>query len=239
MSTPLVALIIGSGPNVGAHVAQKLKTEGYRVAVGSRNPDSEAFERQGLLPVPVDGTDSKSIKDAFKLVRDHLGEPNVVVYNLSLYVPPKSPNDPLSVSAEGFAKTCSVGSGVLVAAQEALDSFRSSKSSKAPKVFISTGNLLPFIKKTFPHFYALDLQKGIMATTMQYANQFYTEEGFRFHYATLVGPDGGIPNLASDAKEGFFTTGGPAHAEAYWNLISRAEAETWDYRFTYDGKKFG
>ncbi|KAF9071806.1 hypothetical protein BDP27DRAFT_1321398 [Rhodocollybia butyracea] len=239
MSSPLVVLIIGGGSNVGAHVAQKLKTEGYRVAIGSRNPDSEALKRQGLLPVSVDGADSKSIKDAFKLVRDHLGEPNVVVYNLGLHIPPKSPNDPLAVSAEDFAKTSNVGGGVLVAAQEALASFRSSKNSNAPKVFISTGNLLPFIKKTVPSFFALDLQKGIMATTMQYANQFYTEEGFRFHYATLVGPDGGIPNLSSDAKEGFFTTGGPAHAEAYWNLISRAEAETWDYRFTYDGKKFG
>ena len=38
----LIALVIGAGPGVGRHVAQKLKNEGYKVALGSRHPDFDS-----------------------------------------------------------------------------------------------------------------------------------------------------------------------------------------------------
>ncbi|KAJ3785813.1 hypothetical protein GGU10DRAFT_353779 [Lentinula aff. detonsa] len=231
-----VAFIIGGGSNVGIHVALKLRQEGYHVALGSRNPDAAALKEKDLFPVSVDGTSSASIKRAFDLVRTNLGEPGVVVYNVGLHYQPPLANDPLSVSSDDFAKSCNLEHGVFVAAQEALASFRSNKDS-TPKVFISTGNLLPFLKDMPPSFLALASQKVTMATMMDYASRAYAAEGIRFHYATLVGPDGAIPNLDPRAEVGFFNSG-PAHAEAYWNLISADTAKRWDYRFTYDGKPF-
>ncbi|KAJ4468838.1 hypothetical protein J3R30DRAFT_3714344 [Lentinula aciculospora] len=236
MSFTPIALIIGGGSNVGIHVARKLLKEGYHVALGSRNPDNDALRKNGLFPVSVDGTNSASIKKAFQQVRTNLGEPSIVVYNVGQHFQPPSTNDPLSVSSEDFAKSGELELGIFVSAQEALASFRSIKHS-TPKVFISTGNLLPFLKEAPVLFMTLASQKATMATLMDYANRAYATEGIRFHYATLVGPDGGLPNLSPSAEVGFFNSG-PAHAEAYWTLISAETAKNWDYRFTYDGKEF-
>lgn len=50
----------------------------------------------------------------------------------------------------------------------------------------------------------------------------------RFHYALLVGADGkSFPDFAG------FRSSGPVHAEVYWDLITRKEAENWDYRLVY------
>ena len=81
MSSP-IALIIGAGSNVGRGVALRLKREGYKIAVGSRRPDVAEAEKNGFLPVSVDATDSGSIDNAFKVVRESYGSaPNVVVFN--------------------------------------------------------------------------------------------------------------------------------------------------------------
>ncbi|KAJ4470594.1 hypothetical protein C8J55DRAFT_563922 [Lentinula edodes] len=231
-----IALIIGGGSNVGINVAKKLLKEGYGVALGSRNPDSAALKQQGIFPVSVDGTSSESIQKAFKSVRTNLGEPSVVVYNVSVHFPPPSANDPLSVSSDDFTKYCKLEHAVFVSAQEALASFRSIKHS-TPKAFISTGNILPFMNDGPIKFVIGALQKTTMATLMNYSNRAYAAERIRFHYATLVGPDGGIPNLNPLAEVGFFNSG-PAHAEAYWDLISAENAKSWDYRFTYDAKAY-
>ncbi|KAJ3878526.1 hypothetical protein F5051DRAFT_439596 [Lentinula edodes] len=225
-----IALIIGGGSNVGINVAKKLLKEGYGVALGSRNPDSAALKQQGIFPVSVDGTSSESIQKAFKSVRTNLGEP------ISVHFPLPTANDPLSVSSDDFTKSCKLEHAVFVSAQEALASFRSIKHS-TPKAFISTGNILPFMKDGPMNFVMGALQKTTMATLMNYFNRAYAAERIRFHYATLVGPDGGIPNLNPLAEVGFFNSG-PAHAEAYWDLISAEKAKSWDYRFTYDAKAY-
>ncbi|KAJ3761189.1 hypothetical protein EV360DRAFT_80464 [Lentinula raphanica] len=229
-----VAFIIGGGSNVGMHVAQKLKTEGYRVAFGSRNPDIATLEQKELFPVPVDASNPESIKSAFDLVRTNLGEPSIVVHNVGIHFQPPVRNDPFSVSSDTFAKSCNIQLALFVAVQEALASFRSDKST-TPKVFIGTGNGLPFLKNMPPFFLALASQKATMYTMMDYASRAYAPEGFRFHYATLVGPDGGLPNLDPSAEVGFYNSG-PAHAKAFWNLISADVAKSWDYRFTYAGE---
>lgn len=73
-----VAFIIGAGRHVGLAVATKLKQEGYKVAIGSRNP----LEKDGLVPIAVDVTDTDSISRAFDEVKEKLGSaPNVVVFN--------------------------------------------------------------------------------------------------------------------------------------------------------------
>ena len=76
----LVAFIIGAGPHVGAAVGTILKQNGYRVALGSRNPKIDETET-GFHRVKVDASSSENIQAAFQAVNAELGPPNVVIYN--------------------------------------------------------------------------------------------------------------------------------------------------------------
>ena len=77
----LVAFIIGAGPHVGAAVGTLLKQNGYRVALGSRNPKIDETKAGSFYPVKVDASSSESIQAAFQTVNAELGPPNVVIYN--------------------------------------------------------------------------------------------------------------------------------------------------------------
>ena len=73
-----VAFILGAGGHIGLAVANKLKQEGYKVAVGSRKP----LQKEGFVPIAVDVADTDSIAKAFAQVKEKLGAaPNVVIFN--------------------------------------------------------------------------------------------------------------------------------------------------------------
>ena len=76
-----IVFILGSGPHIGWAVAQEFQQEGYKVAVGSRNPDVLRIQMEGFLPVTVDLAKIDSVEAAFKQVIAQLGVPNIVVYN--------------------------------------------------------------------------------------------------------------------------------------------------------------
>lgn len=85
-STAPVALILGSGPNVGLHVAKSLSAKGYKIATVSRTakthdgePDQAKFE--------ADLSQPGSIADVFAKVRATVGIPSVVIYNGELEFP--------------------------------------------------------------------------------------------------------------------------------------------------------
>jgi NAD(P)-dependent dehydrogenase (short-subunit alcohol dehydrogenase family) len=80
-SNNLVAFIIGAGPNVGLAVAAKLKEEGYKVALGSRNPAA----KEGYFPVKLDIEDRESVLSALDTVNKELGPVNVIIFNGTLY----------------------------------------------------------------------------------------------------------------------------------------------------------
>ena len=77
----LVAFIIGAGPHVGAAVGTILKQNGYRIALGSRNPKIDNETEEGFYPVKVDASSYESIQAAFRTVNAELGPPNVVICN--------------------------------------------------------------------------------------------------------------------------------------------------------------
>jgi hypothetical protein len=84
----LNAFVIGAGPGVGFAVARRFVKAGYKVAVGSRNPDIEGARKQGFVPVKVDAIEQDTIVRAFSDVERDLGPINVVIYNGSSYTPP-------------------------------------------------------------------------------------------------------------------------------------------------------
>lgn len=79
-SSPLVAVVLGAGSNVGAKVAQQLGSDGYKVATVSRS--GKGGESNNVaLSIAADLVDPSAVSGIFEEVRTKLGEPSVVVYN--------------------------------------------------------------------------------------------------------------------------------------------------------------
>lgn len=88
-STTPVILILGSGPNIGQHVAQAFIAKGYKVALASRSLKEEA-RNADQVHISADLSDPHSMKGIFSKVKASLGLPSVVVYN-GQHVPYGSP----------------------------------------------------------------------------------------------------------------------------------------------------
>jgi NAD(P)-dependent dehydrogenase (short-subunit alcohol dehydrogenase family) len=87
-----VAAVVGVGPGLGAAIARRFGREGFDIALMARGVDRLDLVRRDIenagrrvLAVSVDATDSSSVKEAFELVRDELGPPNVLVYNAGAF----------------------------------------------------------------------------------------------------------------------------------------------------------
>lgn len=79
-STTPIALILGSGPNVGRSVAQALAAKGYKIAVASRKlKEGDSIKDQ--VHIASDLSDPNSVVNVFSKVKELLGIPSVVVYN--------------------------------------------------------------------------------------------------------------------------------------------------------------
>ena len=78
-STSPVLLILGSGPNVGHHVARVFIAKGYKVALASRSVKEE--NNADLVRISADLADPHCVKGIFSKVEASLGLPSVVVYN--------------------------------------------------------------------------------------------------------------------------------------------------------------
>lgn len=82
MSTPKpVAFVIGYGPNVGAAIARKFKSEGFDVAVSARKLDENAVKEDGYLGIPADFGDIASVRNAFDRLESELGPAAANIYN--------------------------------------------------------------------------------------------------------------------------------------------------------------
>ena len=75
-----VLLILGSGPNIGQHVARSFTEKGYKVALASRTP-KEADNTTDQLRISSDLSDPNAVIDVFTKVKASLGLPSVVIYN--------------------------------------------------------------------------------------------------------------------------------------------------------------
>ncbi|MFB2838711.1 SDR family NAD(P)-dependent oxidoreductase [Floridanema evergladense] len=92
MSSAKVAVVLGVGPGLGAAIAYRFAQENFTVALMARNTDKltaiqtdiEALGTRALS-VAVDATAPDSVKAAFEQVREHLGDPNVLVYNAGAF----------------------------------------------------------------------------------------------------------------------------------------------------------
>jgi NAD(P)-dependent dehydrogenase (short-subunit alcohol dehydrogenase family) len=82
-----VAVVMGVGPGLGASLARRF-SEKYAVAINARRTDylrtlaAEIRGRSGVaFEAPGDVGDREQIAEVFKLIRQHLGEPEVLLFN--------------------------------------------------------------------------------------------------------------------------------------------------------------
>ena len=85
MNQQKVALIVGAGPGLSASLARKFSAEGMKIALASRNTDklSAIADQTDAKLYNCDAVDAGQIKHLFSAVVEHLGTPNVVVFNAS------------------------------------------------------------------------------------------------------------------------------------------------------------
>ncbi len=113
-----VALVIGTGPGISGAFAEALIAGGYDVAVASRDLDRlrPLADGLGAAPFQVDVSSPASIVDLFGAVDMAMGEPEVVLFNVSARIR----GDLLSLDIDAAANAVhTTAIGALVAAQEA------------------------------------------------------------------------------------------------------------------------
>lgn len=221
-----VIFIIGGGPRIGYAVAETYGQQGYKVCIGSRNPDKDHIQKKGWFPIEMDLSNDNAVPKGFEEVRARVGEPNVVVYNAAALTWAEE-NDAFSIDSQQFQKDLQINvTAAYAAMNETVKSFKQLENSGnpsrgLPRAFIATGNVVPF--QPMQAAFTLGSGKAALVHLIQVGNEAYRRRGFRFYWASQVTKDGGpVPNEDVDAK---------AHGEKYLELTKRKELGEWDVRF--------
>lgn len=231
-----VALILGSGPRVGAAVAASLSKAGFSVAVVSRKA-TEGTTPEGYTAIQGDLSDPATIPAIFSKVTSTLGSPSVVIYNAATLTPPPDQDSVLSIPATSLSGDLNTNTVTpYAAAQEAVKGYSSLPAGASP-VFIYTGNAQNNLPLPVPLMTTLGVGKAGSAYWIAVADKLYAGKGYRyvksgpdsdksllkltlrprrFFYADQRNEDGSMAGMQLDAE---------AHAQFYTSL---AEGKTQD-----------
>lgn len=88
-----ICAVIGAGPGIGNAVAMAFASEGYDIALIARSPERLAPQceairkktRRRVRSYAADAGDESSLLAALAAVRDELGAPEVLVYNVATF----------------------------------------------------------------------------------------------------------------------------------------------------------
>jgi NAD(P)-dependent dehydrogenase (short-subunit alcohol dehydrogenase family) len=112
-----VALIVGAGPGISAAFGEALVTEGYQVALASRDVEKlkSLAWKMNAAAFAADASSPKSLVQLFNEVDRALGEPEVVLFNPSARIR----GDLLTIDIEAASAAIhATAIGALVTAQE-------------------------------------------------------------------------------------------------------------------------
>ncbi|KAJ5409145.1 short-chain dehydrogenase [Penicillium cosmopolitanum] len=220
-STTPVILILGSGPNIGHHVAQAFATKGYKVALASRSLKEEASNAD-QIHISADLSDPHSVKSIFSKVKASLGLPSVVVYNASAGAP-NNPADPLSIPLADFSRDLHVNTtSAFIAAQQAALSFERLPDHSS-KTFIYTGNILN--ETTIASLLDGGVGKSATAHIIRSAAAAYSDKGYKFYYAD---------ERKADGTPAYSKISGEAHGKFYAELAEHKSQGPWQQTFVKD-----
>lgn len=174
-----VALILGAGPRVGAAVAERFASIGYKVAVASRT-GTGTTNASGHLSLRADFSKPDTVAPLFEAVEAEFhAAPSVVVYNAAALTPPPDQSSVLSVPAEAFAADLNINTtSAYVAAQLAVKGWETLPAD-AKKTFIYTGNALNVQLIPVPAMLTLGVGKAASSFWVGLADSLYSAKGFR------------------------------------------------------------
>jgi NAD(P)-dependent dehydrogenase (short-subunit alcohol dehydrogenase family) len=179
MAAKPVVLILGAGPRIGASVAEKFASNGYKVAVASRS-GSGSKTAKGFLSLKADFTKPDSIPALFDAVKTEFhASPSVVVYNAAALTSPPDKDSIFSISAESVALDLNVNTiSPYVAAQQAVSGWET-LSKEIKKTFIYTGNIMNVAIVPMPPMLDLGMGKSASAFWIGLADETHSARGFR------------------------------------------------------------
>ncbi|CRG84344.1 hypothetical protein PISL3812_01641 [Talaromyces islandicus] len=214
MAANPVVLILGAGPRIGASVAQKFASIGYKVATVSRKGNNTSTT-EGILSLKADFSKPDSIPALFEAVKAEFhASPSVVIYNAAALTPPPVKDSLFSVPAESVASDLNVNTvSAYVAAQQAVIGWES-LPKETKKTFIYTGNIMNASVVPIPMMLDLAMGKSASASWIGLADAVSADKGIRFFYADERHEDGKFKGMALD---------GPAHAEFYAQLVKHED----------------
>jgi NAD(P)-dependent dehydrogenase (short-subunit alcohol dehydrogenase family) len=85
MSTPEVAVIVGTGPGLGNALVRRCAKAGMRVAAVSRRGLADETHRDLVRGYSCDATLGEQVRHVFERVADELGPPSLVVFNVGIW----------------------------------------------------------------------------------------------------------------------------------------------------------
>jgi NAD(P)-dependent dehydrogenase (short-subunit alcohol dehydrogenase family) len=181
MAATQVVLILGAGPRVGAAVAERFASIGYKVAIASRSGSGTKDASSGFLSLRADFAKPETVSPLFEAVEAEFhAAPSVVVYNAAALTPPADPNSVFSVSAEAFASDLAVNTtSAYVAAQCAVDGWERLLPAGTKKSFIYTGNILNVSVLPVPVMLTLGAGKSASSFWLGLADALYSAKGSR------------------------------------------------------------
>jgi NAD(P)-dependent dehydrogenase (short-subunit alcohol dehydrogenase family) len=178
MSSKPVALILGSGPRIGAAVAKQFADTGYSVAIASRKA-TESNAAEGYLSIKADFANPSSILTVFDAVKAEFGSaPSVVVYNAAALTPPAGDNL-FSIPVESLTADLNTNTvSVYAAAQQAVKGWET-LTKDVKKVFIYTGNKQNTEIGPMLLTVTLGIGKSASAYLIGAADKHYSNFGYR------------------------------------------------------------
>ncbi|KAI0378123.1 hypothetical protein F5Y04DRAFT_163728 [Hypomontagnella monticulosa] len=225
MAANLVALILGAGPRIGASVAEKFASNGYKIAVASRK-GTGTKTAEGYLSVKADFTQPDSIPAIFDAIKTEFhASPSVVIYNAAALTPPPDKDSIFSIPVENVTSDLNINTvSPYVAAREAVKGWETLPQG-TKTTFIYTGNMTNVAIIPAPMILNLGMGKSASAFWVGVADATYSARGSRFFYADERNGDGSSKGMAID---------GPAHGDFYAQLANHVENVPWHATFVKD-----
>ncbi|KAL1608178.1 hypothetical protein SLS60_003117 [Paraconiothyrium brasiliense] len=241
MSITGVVIIFGAGKRVGASVAAKFASIGYKVALVSRS-GTGTINEEGYLSLKADFTDPRSVAPAFDAAETEFGTPpNVVVYNAGALSFPTDKTSVLSVPADKIASDLNINTvSAYVAAQEAVKRWETLPAA-TKKTFIYTGNASNEILVPSPLWLTLGMGKSASAFWVGLSDKLYEAKGYRW-VVFLLQRDLALTQpsrffYADERREDGTVKGnidGPYHGEFFAHLATHEEKLPWQATFVKD-----
>lgn len=209
-------VIVGAGPGIGAATARRFDAAGYPAALFSRSSATTGgvAEELSAMTAEVDVGDRASLAAAFQVVREMIGDPEVLVFNALAFVP----GSPTEIDLEAFDAALSANvTGALACVQEVVPAMREAGRGT---ILLTGGGM------------ALRPVAGVAAVGVAKAAQRSLFQSL----ASELAPDG--IHVAMVTVQGLVKAGGrfdPALiADAHYRLHEQARGD-WEVELLFDG----